>query len=165
MMGIRSSASNKLEIAFAAAFGTYFVADPDFTKSDGTPLFVAAQSVSRLQYPQVCFMCLEAEEVVALSAVYMGTLHLIVETALNERPDDYPSLLTLHRNRVDKCVNLMGNLPVLQSLLNAPAAAPDNRAVVNFQLYGVGKILKEQNKNEPNRLCFIQSVELGFQPI
>lgn len=164
-MGIRSSAANKLEQAMAAAFATYFAGDPDFTKSDGIPFFVAAQSVSRLVYPQVCFMCLEAVEEVALSAVYTATLHVVVDTALNERSDDYPSVINLHDARVNKCVNLMGNFPVLSKLTNAPASGADNRTVVNFTLYGIGKILKEQNKAESNRLCFIQSINVGFQPV
>ena len=165
-MGIRSGACNKLEQAFAAAFATYFVGDPDFTKSDGTPFFVAAQSVSRLLYPQVCFMSFKAKEQIALTGIYMGELHITVDTALNERPDDYNSLLTLHDTRVNKCVNLMANLAVLKQLMNAPSPPlPDPRAVTGFQLYGIGEILNEDNKKEANRLCFLQTIEIGFQPI
>lgn len=164
-MGIRSSACNKLEAAFAAAFSTYFVGDPSFVKNGSAPFFVAAQSVSTLEYPQVAFMCLEAEEVVAQSAVYMGTLHVLVDTALYERSDDYTALKSLHDDRVNKVMNLFGNLPVLQSLLNAPTSGPDNRTTVNFQLYGIGKILKEMNSKEANRLAYIAAIEIPFQPV
>lgn len=165
-MGIRTGAAITLEQAFAGAFGTYFVGDPSFTKSDGHPFFVSGQSVRTLSFPNVCFMCLEAKEQIALSAIYMAELHIIIDTPLNERPGDYEDLLALHETRVTKCVNLMGNVALLQQLLNAPpAGAPDNRVVKNFQLYGVGDILKESNKREPNRLTFIQSVNIPFQPI
>lgn len=164
-MGIRSGAAQKLEAAFAAAFATYFTGDLDFTKSDGSPLFVAAQSVAKLTYPQVCFMCFEAEEQIALTGIYIAPLHICIDTALTERPDDYDSLLNLHDTRVSKVVNLMANLPVLKTLLNAPASGPDNRTVTGFQLYGVGQIFKEQNKPEHNRLCYMQSVQIPFQPI
>ena len=164
-MGIRSSAANKLEKAFAGAFSTYFVGDPSFVKNGDSPMFVAAQSVSQLLFPQVCFMCLEAAEVVAQSCVYMGTLHIIVDTPLSERPDDYDSLLALHQDRVSKVMNLIGNPTLLKSLMNIPASGPDNRSVVNFQLYGVGQVLREMNSKEAARLSFICAVEIPFQPI
>lgn len=167
-MGIRSGATNKLEQAFAAAYQLYMVGDPSFVRPGPTQasLFVAAQSVSKLIYPQVCFMCLEAEEQVAGSAVYMGTLHVIVDTALNERPDDFQSLLALHNDRINKVLVLLGNPALLMSLTNAPAAGqPDTRTVRDFQLYGVGTIVKEMNTKEANRLCSVTSVLIPFQPI
>lgn len=152
----------------AAAFQLYLVGDPSFVRPGPTQasLFVAAQSVSKLIFPQVCFMCLEAEEQVALSAVYMGTLHIIVETALNERSDDYQSLLALHNDRIDKVLALLGNAPLLMSLTNAPAAGQaDTRTVRDFRLYGVGTITKEMNTKEANRLCSVTAVLMPFQPI
>ena len=172
--GARRSACNTLERAFASAFQTYFVGDPCFVKvidpanSRTGSLFVAAQSVRTLLYPQVCFMCYEAEEQVARSNVYMAQLHMIVDTALSELPDDYDSLLKLHQERVDKCLNLRDNLALLQSLMNQPASPPPNSdqpRVPSMNLYGLGKIIRENNSKEANRLCFICSFEIGFQPI
>jgi len=167
-MGIRSGACRKLEQAFAAAFQYYFVGDPSFVRpvpAGGGSLFVAAQAVAAMVYPQVAFMCIEAQEQVAQSAVYMGELNILIDTALTERSDDYPSLLALHDDRIDKVVNLIGNVPLLKTLLNAPASGPDLRAVRQFQLYGVGKVLKELNGKEPNRLCYVLTVEIPFQPL
>jgi hypothetical protein len=172
--GARRSACNTLEKAFAAAFQTYFVGDPCFTKvvNPATGVtgstFVAAQSVRTLTYPQVCFMCIEAQEQVAKSNVYMAELHMIIDTALSERPDDYDSLLALHQERVDKCLNLRDNLPLLQQLMNQPATPPPNSdqpSVPSMNLYGLGKITRENNAKEGNRLCFVCSFEVGFQPI
>ena len=168
---MRRSACNQLEKAFAAAFATYFTGDPSFVKpGDSTPgsqasLFVAAQSVQRLLYPQVAFMCIEATEVVARSNAYTAPMHLIVDTALSERPDDFPSLLALHQDRVDKCLNLFDNLPVLQGLINAPLSGSDPRQVQSFQLYGMGEIEAEMNTRENNRLCFICKRLIPFQPV
>jgi hypothetical protein len=164
-MGIRSSAARTLELAFAAAYAQYFVGDPSFVNTaGGTPIFVSAQSVAKLTYPQVCFWCSEAVEQVALSAIYMGTLHVIIDSALNERADDYDSLLTLHDDRITKVVGLLSNLPALQGLINAPASGPDLRTAPNFQLYGIGLVLKEMNGKEGNRLSYILTVEAPFQP-
>jgi hypothetical protein len=172
--GARRSACNTLEKAFAAAFQAYFVGDPCFIVSNDvstgatSSIFVAAQSVQRLLYPQVCFMCIEAEEQVARSNIYMATLHMIIDTALSERPDDYDSLLALHQERVDKCLNLRDSISLLQSLINQPASPPPNAdqlAVPSMNLMGLGKILRENNAKEANRLCFVCSFEVGFQPI
>lgn len=171
-MGIRSRAPNQLERAFAAAFQQYFVGDPSFVRpsSPGTAgagsMFVAAQSVKTLAFPQVCFLCLEAAEQITGTAIYIGELHIIVDTALNERPDDYDSLLTLHEDRCNKVLFLLGNVSVLKSLTNAPAAGiADTRQVQDFQLYGVGEITKEHNATQANRLSSITSVMIPFQPI
>lgn len=169
-MGSRRSACIQLEKAFAVGFQAYFVGDPCFVKppfrqQDTNGFFVAAQSVSRLYKPQVCFLCLEATEEVAYSAVYTGKLKIIIDSVLSERDDDYPSLDKLHGERVAKVLNLLGNITLLQTLMNAPASGPDNRAVTQFQLYGIATIDGEQNKPEDNQLCTIIPVDVGFQPI
>jgi hypothetical protein len=166
-MGIRSSATTKLEQAFAACFQTYLVGDPSFVRpgpSSGS-LFVAAQSVPELIYPQVCFACIEAEEQVANSAVYIGTLHIIIDTALNERSDDYLSLKNLHDDRVAKVLDLLSKVSILKQLMNAPASGPDTRTVRDFQVYGVGQIVRELHAKESNRLSTVIVVMIPFQPI
>lgn len=168
MSGIRAGAARKLEQAFAAAFGQYFVGDPSFAMPQGMSgsIFVPAQSVQKLVYPAVVFMCLEAKEVAPYTANYQGVeLHILVNTALNERADDYESLLALHDQRVDKVYLLIGNNPLMQSLVNQPSPAlPDPRAVTEFFLYGFGDITKEMRLPEPNRLVDLISVEVNFRP-
>jgi hypothetical protein len=166
-MGIRSSATAKLELAMAAGFQAYLVGDPSFVRPGPTQasLFVAAQSVSQLIYPQVAFLCDEAEEQVSGSAVYMGTLHVQIDSALNEREDDYPSLKALHDDRVAKVLDLFSKVSILQGLVNAPASGADKRAVRDFQLYGVGQITKEMHAKEANRLCTVITISIPFQPI
>jgi hypothetical protein len=166
-MGIRSSATTQLEKAFAAAYQTYLVGDPSFVRPGPTSgsLFVAAQSVPQLIYPQVCFACFEAAEQVSGSAVYMGTLHIIVDTALNERADDYPSLKNLHDDRVAKVLDLLSKVAILKQLMNAPASGPDTRTVRDFQLYGVGEIVREMHAKEGNRLSTVIIVMIPYQPI
>lgn len=169
-MGQRSGACITLEKAFAAAFETYFVGDPDFVKpqflqQQGASIFIPAQSVARLYKPQICFLCLDAEEEIAQSKVYIGELHIVVDTTLAERPDDYPSLLTLHGQRVSKVMMLLENLGLLQGVANAPASGVDKRTVTDFQLYGIGTF-KEMNKNEANNLCSIIIIQqVAFTPV
>lgn len=169
-MGQRVGACIILEKAFAAAFERYFVGDPDFVKPEflqqqSTSIFVAAQAVARLYKPQVCFLCLDADEQVAGSAAYIGVLHVVVDSTLAERPDDYPALLTLHGQRVAKVMNLLSNLGLLTSVINAPATGVDQRTVTDFQLYGIGTF-KEMNKNEANNLCsIIIAQEVAFTPV
>lgn len=166
-MGIRSSATTKLEQAFAAGYQTYLVGDPSFVRpgpSSGS-MFVAAQSSPALIYPQVCFACIEAEEQVANSAVYMGTLHIIVDTPLPERPDDYPSLKNLHDDRVAKILDLLSKVAILKLLMNAPASGPDTRTVRDFQIYGVGQIVRELHAKEADRFSTVIVVMIPFQPI
>jgi hypothetical protein len=169
-MGQRTGACIVLEKAFAVAFETYFVGDPDFVKpqflqQQTASIFVAAQSVARLFKPQVCFLCLDAEEQVAQSAAYIGQLHIVIDTPLTERPDDYKALETLHGQRVAKVMNLLSNLAVLQQVINPPATGTDQRAVTDFLLYGLGTF-KESNKNEANNLCsLIVCEEVAFTPV
>ena len=168
-MGERSGATNKLEQAFAAAFAAYFVGDPTYVMPPpfSGSLFVAAQSVQTLSYPSVIFMCLEAKEVAPQTANYEGTeLHILTNTALTERPDDYPSLLALHNDRINKLFLLLDNTPLLQGLTNQPASGvADLRAVREFYLYGFGNISKELNMKEGNRLCSLISIEVTFRPM
>lgn len=169
-MGQRAGACITLEKAFAAAFDTYFVGDPDFIKpqflqQQTASIFVAAQSVARLYKPQVCFLCLDAEEQVAQSSAYIGVLHIVVDTTLAERPDDYTSLLTLHGQRVAKVMNLLTNFSLLAGVINPPAVGTDKRTVTDFLLYGLGTF-KEMNKNEANNLCsIIIAQEVAFTPV
>lgn len=169
-MGQRTGACIVLEKAFAAAFDTYFVGDPDFVKpkfleQQTVSIFVAAQSVARLYKPQVCFMCLDADEVIAQSAQYLGVLHVVVETSLSERPDDYAAMLTLHGQRVAKVMLLLTNLALLQGVINPPSTGPDKRAITDFVLEGMGTF-KEMNKNETNNLCsIIIAQEVAFTPV
>lgn len=168
MAGIRSGAARKLEMAMAAAYATYFVGDPDFIMPppNSGALFVAAQSVQKLVFPNVTFLCLEAKEVAPQTANYQAVeLHVMVNTSLAERPDDYPSLLALHDARVDKIFLLLGNTPLLQSLVNAPPAGQaDTRSVTDFFLYGFGEITKEMRLPEGSRLCDLISIQTNFRP-
>lgn len=169
-MGQRTGACIVLEKAFAAACETYFVGDPDFVKpqflqQQTVSIFVPAQSVAKLFKPQVCFLCLDADEQVAGSAAYIGVLHVVIDTPLSERPDDYPALVTLHGQRVAKVMNLLSNLALLQGVINAPATGLDKRTVTDFQLYGLGTF-KEMNKNEANNLCSVVICEeVAFTPV
>lgn len=171
-MGRRVAATNALEQAFAAAFQRYFVGDPSFVRPQlpggaaAGSLFVAAQSVTDLIYPQVAFYCRKAAEQVAGSSIYMAMpLRIIVDTALNERPDDPESLLNLHDDRVNKLFLLLENQALLMSLTNKPATGPDLRTVTDFQLYGIGAIQDESNTRQNNRLSFMLDIEIPFQPI
>jgi|HubBroStandDraft_3_1064219.scaffolds.fasta_scaffold03065_5 hypothetical protein len=167
MSGIRSGAARKLEQAFAAAFAQYFVGDPTYAMPPpgAGPIFVSGQSVQQLTFPNVTFLCLEAKEVSPGIGNYQGVeLHIMVNTALIERPDDYPSLLALHDDRVDKLFILLGNTPLLQSLMNQPASGPDTRLVREMLFYGTGLITKEMRIPEQNRLSDLISVETNFRP-
>lgn len=167
-MSFLLGAANQLETAFAAAFQTYFVGDPSFvrpTPAGGGSFFAAAQSVDTFVYPICAFECGEAKETVAQTSIYQAELFVMVGTHLSERPDDYPSLLVLHQERVSKVINLLENVPVLKTLLNAPAAGPDLRTVRQMNLYGLG-LIDQRNKKENNVLRWVASVQpVAFQPI
>lgn len=167
-MGALLAAANQLEEALAAAFQGYFVGDPDFVRSSSTgtnSLFTAAQSVDTFVYPIVVFECGDAIETVAQTAIYQAETMVMVGTHLSERPDDYPSLLALHRDRVSKVVNLLENVALLKSIMNAPASGPDLRTVRQMNLYGIG-LIDQRNKKLNNVLMWVAAIKpVAFQPI
>lgn len=168
-MGMLLASANQIETALAAAFQTYFVGDPDFVRpaaaAVGGSFFTAAQSVDVFSYPICAFEAGEMKEVVAQTSIYQGELFVLVGTHLSERADDYTSLLTLHQQRVSKVVNLLENVALLKSLMNAPASGPDLRTVRQMNLYGIGQ-LDQRNKKENNVLRWVASITpIAFQPI
>lgn len=170
-MGLLLSAANQLELCLAAAFQNYFVGDPDFVRvlaageSAPASLFTAAQAVATFKYPIVVFECGDAKETVAQTSIYQAEVFVMVGTHLSERPDDYPSLLKLHQDRCSKVINLLENIAVLKSLLNAPASGPDLRLIRQMNLYGLGTI-DQRNKRENNVLMWVASINpAAFQPI
>jgi hypothetical protein len=167
-MGLLLAAANQFETAFAAGFQNYFVGDPDFvrpTSQGGGSLFASAQSVEKFEYPICVFECGDAVETVAQTSIYQAEAFIMLGTHLSERPDDYPSLLALHQTRVSKVINLLENVALLKSILNAPATGPDERTVRQFNLYGIG-LIDQRNKRANNVLMWVASIKpVAFQPI
>lgn len=152
----------------AAAFQTYFVGDDSFTAAQNAEgsLFVSAQSVQKLTYPNVLFTCLEAKEVAPGTGNYQNVeLHVSITTPLSERPDDYPSLLALHGQRIAKAFILLENAALLQTLTNQPTPpAADPRTVTDFFLYGFGEVTKELEMPNPHHLVYLISIQVTFRP-
>lgn len=149
-------------------FQTYFVGDPTFVMPapQTGSVFIPAQSIQKLVYPSVVFLCLDSKEIAPGLANYQAVeLHVIINTSLSERADDYPSLLNLHNDRVDKCLILLGNSALSQGLLNQPAIGlPDPRTVRDFYFYGYGVITDEKHMKEPTRLSDLLSIQTNFRP-
>lgn len=167
-MGLLLAAANQIESAFAAGFQNYFVGDPDFVRpapASGGSFFTAAQSVDNFVYPICVFECGDAVETVAGTSIYQAECFVMVGTHLTERPDDYPSLLALHQTRCSKVINLLENVALLKSIVNAPASGPDLRTVRQFNLYGLG-LIDQRNKKLNNVLMWVASIKpVAFQPI
>lgn len=168
-MGALLAAANQLETAMSAAFQAYFVGDPDFVRpaaaQGGGSLFTAAQAVETFVYPICVFECGDAVETVAQTSIYQAETFVMVGTHLAERPDDYPALLALHQTRASKVINLLENVALLKTLMNAPPAGPDLRTVRQMNLYGMGPI-DQRNKKLNNVLMWVASIKpVAFQPI
>ena len=102
--------------------------------------------------PYVCFTAASPEQFGYDSGIYELTLRVCIATQVDDEMQISEANMDVHRERIEALRDMIEDVPLLQSQVNAPASGTDTRTVQDFTLSCLVYNNDDETKTEDRKL-------------